>query len=812
MNAARTPLALLALALALAWLPSKAPAADLAKVEVFPAEVELSTARDRQGLVVQATYADGITRDVTARAAFALADPTLARLDGSTLRPLADGKTTLSVAFEGRSVAVPVAVARAQDSPPLSFRLDVMPVFMRAGCNTGSCHGAARGKDGFRLSLFGFDPDGDHFRLTREMVGRRVNLAVADDSTLLEKSIGAVPHTGGKRMEKGDELYSTLRSWIDGGVAKDDVARLPKVTAVEIFPRIAVLDGEKETQQMIVRARYSDGTDRDVTSLAVFLTNNETSAAITPTGLVTAGSRGEAFVMARFETHTVGSQVLVLPRGLDFAYPSEAEANYIDGLIAAKLRKLRVAPSELCTDEVFARRAYLDVIGLPPTVDELRRFLDSAEGDRRAKLVDELLGRKEFSELWVNKWAELLQVKSSQTVSYKAMFLYYNWLVEKLGKDTPMDEMVRDLLGANGGTFQNPSTNFYQATNVTLELAENVAQVFMGMRIQCAQCHNHPFDRWTQDDYYGFTSFFSQVGRKQGEDQRETIIFNSGGGEVKHPVANKPLPPKFLGGEAPPTAGKDRRVILAEWLASPRNPWFATSFANRVWAHFFGVGIVEPVDDFRVSNPPTNPELLEALGKRFTDSKYDLKGLVRDICNSRTYQRSTRRNPTNESDERNFAHANLRRIKGENLLDAISLVTDTKDKFKGLPLGARATQIADGSTSTYFLTTFGRATRETVCSCEVKMEPTLSQALHLLNGDTVNGKIQKGGVIARLIATRKFPEERIAELYLRALGRMPSPAELAKLLPLFGEGSNPEQSLGDLFWALLNSREFLFNH
>ncbi len=308
-----------------------------------------------------------------------------------------------------------------------------------------------------------------------------------------------------------------------------------------------------------------------------------------------------------------------------------------------------------------------------------------------------MLDRKEFSELWVNKWAELLQVRSSHTVSYKAMFLYYNWLVEKLGKNTPMDEMVRDLLGASGGTFQNPSTNFYQATNVTLEVAENVAQVFMGMRIQCAQCHNHPFDRWTQDDYYGFTSFFSQVGRKQGEDQREIIVFNGGGGEVNHPVANKPMPPKFLGGEAPPTAGKDRRVVLAEWLASPRNPWFATSFANRVWAHFFGIGIVEPVDDFRVSNPPTNPELLEALGKRFTESKYDLKGLVRDICNSRTYQRSTARNPTNDSDERNFAHANLRRIKAESLLDAISAVTETRDKFKGLPLGARATQIADGS-------------------------------------------------------------------------------------------------------------------
>jgi Protein of unknown function (DUF1549)/Protein of unknown function (DUF1553) len=809
MNTSRTLLTFLALGLATS---SFAGEATLSKVEVFPGDVHLSTARDRQSLVVQATYADGITRDVTSQAKMTPANPALIRLDGCVLNPVADGETTLDVAFEGQTIRVPVKVTQATAMPTLSFRLDVMPVFMRSGCNTGSCHGAARGKDGFRLSLFGFDPDGDHFRLTREMIGRRVNLAVPDDSTVLEKSIGAVTHTGGKRMEKGDAYYNTIKSWIESGVPSDDVSKLPKVESVELYPKTAVLDGEKSTQQMTVRAKYSDGTDRDVTSLAVFLTNNETSAAISPNGLVTAGARGEAFVMARFATFTVGSQVLVLPKGLKFEYPAEPDVNYVDALVAAKLKKLRISPSELCSDEIFLRRVYLDVVGVPPTVEEYGQFMGSTAPDKRAKLIDDLVGRKEFSELWVNKWAEILQVKTSQQVSYKAMFLYYNWLVEKLSKNMPMDQMVQELLGANGGTFKNPSTNFYQSTNVTLEMTENVAQVFMGMRIQCAQCHNHPFDRWTQDDYYGFAAFFSQIGRKQAEDQREIIIFNSGGGEVNHPVGNRRMAPKFLGGQAPDVNGKDRRVVLAKWLASPDNPWFATSFANRVWAHFFGSGIVEPVDDFRVSNPATNPELLEALGKRFTDSKYDLKSLVRDICNSRTYQRSTQRNESNLTDERNFAHANLRRIKAENLLDAITLVTETKDKFKGLPLGARATQIADGSTSTYFLTTFGRATRETVCSCEVKMEPTLSQALHLLNGSTTNQKIQQGGVIKKLIETRKFPEERLSELYLRTLSRMPTRTELDKLMPLFAEGSNQEQALSDVFWALLNSREFLFNH
>ncbi len=790
------------------------PPAPITGLAVYPPEVKLSTTRDRQSIVVQATYADGITRDVTAQAAIEVPNPRLVRREGATFHPLADGSSTITVAFAGQKVTAPLTVAQASVQPPLSFRLDVMPVFMRAGCNTGSCHGAARGKDGFRISLFGFDPEGDHFRLTREMIGRRVNLSVPSDSTLLEKSIGAVPHTGGKRFDRESELYRTIHGWIEAGAPNDDVSKLPKVVGVDLYPRSGVLDGKGATQQLTVRARYSDGTDRDVTSLAVFLTNNDVSAPVTPDGLVTAGQRGEAFVMARFETHTVGSQFIVLPKGLDFSYPDEPEGNYIDRLVAAKLQKLRIAPSGLCDDETFLRRASIDIVGLPPTVEEYNRFMASTDPKKRARWIDELLERKEFSEIWVSKWAELLQIRTDPTrnVSQKAMFLYYNWLVDKLSRNMPMDEMVQELLGASGGTFKNAATHFYQITNETLPLTENVAQVFMGIRIQCAQCHNHPFDRWTQDDYYSFAAFFSQIGRKQAEDYRETIIFNSGGGEVNHPVGGRRMPPKFLGAELPDVNGKDRRVILAKWLASPRNPWFATSFANRVWAHFTGVGIVEPVDDFRVSNPASNPELLEALGQHFTATKYDLKGLVRDICNSRTYQRSTHRNASNASDDRNFAHAMVRRIKAESLLDTISAVTETKDKFAGLPLGARAVQIADGTRSTYFLRTFGRATRETPCSCEVKMEPTLSQALHLLNGDTVNPKIRQGGLIPRLLSEKKTPEDRITDLYLRCFSRRPTPEELATITASLAQYKDRNQAMEDLFWALLNSREFLFNH
>jgi hypothetical protein len=791
-----------------------AQTAPLAGIEVFPPQIHLTTARDRQSIVVQASFADGITRDVTKEASLSLGDPKLVRRAGSVFHPAADGSTTLTVAYGGKTVTVPVKVAQAAVVPPISFRLDVMPVFMRAGCNTGSCHGSARGKDGFRISLFGFDPEGDHYRLTREMVERRLNLAVPSDSTMLEKATGAVPHTGGKRFEPTSELYHTLHSWIEAGAPNDDVSKLPKVVGVDLYPKKVVLDGKGSTQQLTLRARYADGTDRDVTSLAVFLTNNDVSAPVTPDGLVTAAARGEAFVMARYETQTVGSQFIVLPAGLNFTFPDEPEANYIDKLVNDKLKKLRIAPSEQCDDETFVRRTALDITGLPPTVPEYNRFIASTDPQKRSKWIDELLERKEFSEIWVSKWAELLQVRTdyNKNISQKAMFLYYNWLVDKLSKNTPMDQMVQELLGASGGIFKNPATTFYQTTSETLLLTENVAQVFMGIRIQCAQCHNHPFDRWTQDDYYSFAAFFSQIGRKGGEDYRETIIFNSGGGEVNHPVGGRVMAPKFLGGAAPDVAGKDRRVVLSKWLASPQNPWFATSFANRVWAHFLGVGIVEPVDDVRVSNPASNPELLEALGKHFTDTKYNFKALVRDICNSRTYQRSTHRNQSNASDERNFAHAAVRRIKAENLLDSISVVTDTKDKFDGLPVGARAVQIADGTRSTYFLTTFGRATRETPCSCEVKMEPTLSQALHLLNGDTVNAKIRQGGVIPRLMTTRKFPEERITELYIRALSRKPDGDELARLVGVLKASKDQTQALEDIFWALLNSREFLFNH
>jgi hypothetical protein len=687
-----------------------------------------------------------------------------------------------------------------------------MPVFMKTSCNNGSCHGAARGKDGFRLSLFGFDPEGDHYRLTREIPGRRINLALPAESLLLEKGAGVVPHTGGKRFDVGSEHYSTVHRWLEAG-APNDPGPVPAVVSVELYPKNAVLDGEGATQKLTVRAKYADGTDRDVTNLAYFSSNNENSAEIAQSGLVTAHARGEAFIMARFDTHTVGSHFIVLPKGLQYEDPKTPEFNYVDTHVHAKLRKLRIVPSEVCSDEEFLRRVSVDITGTMPTIDDYEKFLADTSPDKRGKLVDELLQRKEFVDIWVMKWAELLQVRTiANRVEKKPMLAYFNWLRDKIASNTPTDKMVQELLGARGGSFANPAVNYYQTETETLKVAENVAQVFMGMRIQCAQCHNHPFDRWTMDDYYGFAAFFSQIGRKQGEDPRETIIFNSGGGEVSHLVGGRVMKPKFLGGVEPDLAGRDRRQVMAEWLASAENPYFAKNLANIVWAHFFGRGIIEQVDDVRVSNPPVNAELLDELARKFTEYNYDFRKLVRDICTSRTYQLSTTTNESNASDHKNFAHAELRRIRAEVLLDCISSVTSTQDKFPGLPVGARAVQIADGNTATYFLTTFGRATRETVCSCEVKMEPNLSQALHLINGDTSNTKIAQGKLVPTRLKEGKTPAEIITEMYVRCFTRRPSEKELASLVAIVADQQNSQEALEDIFWSLLNSREFLFNH
>ena len=623
------------------------------ELKVFPRDMKLTTSRDWQTLIVQARYSDETTRDVTSEAMISLPENLIVR-DGNRYTPKGNGEGELVVQYSGKEVKVPVKVAKAATDRDISFRLDVMPVFMNAGCNTGGCHGSARGQDGFMLSLFGYDPAGDYHRITREFAGRRINLAVPEASLLLTKSTGAVQHTGGETMTKESANYKSIMRWLKAG-APDDAKDVAQPMSMEIMPNRVVLSGKDQTQQLTVRVHYSDGTDRDVTTTAVFMSNNDNAATVSKDGLITATGPGEAFVMARFATYTLTSQVIVVPPN-EFTWTNPPKNNYIDEFVHAKLKKLRILPSAVCSDEIFIRRVYLDVIGALPTTQEMRDFVSDKAPDKRAKLVSSLLDRKEFVEIWVMKWAELLQIRSSNQFSYKSSLLYFTWLQEQIADNVPINEIVKKLLSSRGGTFKKPETNYYQVETDRLKVAENVAQVFMGIRLQCAQCHNHPFDRWTMDDYYGWAAFFNRIGRKRAEDPRETIVYDSGSGDTTHPVSKKKMAPKFLGGETPEIkASTGRREAVAEWLTSPDNPYFSKNLANITWAHFFGQGIVEPVDDVRISNPASNPELLQALAGKMVEYKYDFRKLVFDICTSTTYQLATQPNESNAADLNNFA-------------------------------------------------------------------------------------------------------------------------------------------------------------
>jgi len=780
------------------------------RIRVVPDVIELSTARDRQGIVVQAEYTDGSTRDVTSLASSTIAGG-VATVAAGIVAPRADGSGILKVKYGRAEADVPVEVKRASAVEPVLFRSDVLPVFTKAGCNTGKCHGSASGKDGFRLSLFGYDPDGDQFRLTREVVGRRVNMASPDDCLLVSKSTGAVTHTGGQRIAPGSEGHNILLAWLRAG-AVNDPAGSPAPLGIEVFPTQAVFASPADAQRLVVRARFSDNTDRDVTRFAVFLTTNDAVATVDEEGVAVSKSRGEAFILARYDKFTAGMPIIVRP-GTPFESPKTKALNWIDTLVHAKLDRLHIVPSDVCDDGTFLRRAYIDLIGRLPSSVEREKFLADSRPEQRELLANALIKRDEFLDMWVMKWADLLQIRTTNGLSPKGLQRYDSWLRNRIHSGVTIDKIAAELLAATGGSFENPAVTYFQTETTPQLIAENVAQVFLGTRIQCAQCHNHPFDRWTLEDYYGFSAFFSRIGYKQAQDPRELMVFAADSGEMKHPVPGRVVRATFLGGSAPDIRpGEDYRKTLAEWLASTDNRAFARNLANIVWAHFFGRGIIEPVDDARVSNPPSNPLLLEKLAERLVSANYDIRPLVHDIVQSRTYQLSTQRNDSNRSDERNFAHQKVRRMRAEVLLDCISQVTETTDRLPGLPRGGRAVQIPDGRSPNYFLTTFGRSNRESACSCEVKTTPTLSQALHLINGETTTGKIVDGKVVTKLLETTGDPVAVAEALYVRCLARKPTPGESGRIASKLASAPEKVNTLEDLFWALLNSNEFLFNH
>lgn len=788
-------------------------AATAQELQVYPSTIQLDHGSDFQNFMVIYTKPSGISIDVTSEAVVSPSQEGIVTIAPGVARPAADGALDLTVTYESLSVTVPVTSGNTAVHPAISFRQDVEAVLLRAGCNSGKCHGSAKGKNGFRMSLFGFDAKMDYQNLTRQARGRRLNAAIPEESLILLKTTGSVDHEGGAVLDPDYRHYSMLKQWITEG-AKNDAPDIPELTGIEILPKYRTIPSRGARQRFIVTASYSNGNVRDVTDLAVFASGDDLVITVDEWGQSTTVERGETYIMARFGTFAVVSQVVVVPEDLEFTWPEDAVAhNYIDESLFDKLKKLRVAPAVLAEDAVFLRRVYLDILGVLPTAEEARAYHADEDPDKRARLIDTLLDRPEFADVWAMKWAESLRVASTTALKPKGMHRYNDWLREAITQNKPLDELVRELLTASGGTFAKPASNFYVIEPSPTLMAENVTQVFMGVQITCAQCHNHPFERWTMEDYYSFSSFFAQVGRKSSSDPREQIVFNQGSGEVKNLKDGQVMKPKFLGGAEPDTAGRDRRELLAEWLTAPENPWFAKNIANRVWAHFFGKGIVDPVDDVRVSNPPSNAPLLEKLAQRLIETDYDLRGLVRDVCNSYAYQQASAPRDPNIRDERNFAYAYMRRLPAEQLLDAVCQTTKTRVKFAALPLGARAMQVANGDSGNYFLDVFGRPKRESVCACERGNEPTLAQTLHLINGNTIQSAITQGGNVLEEQLAAETPNEALLEnLYLAAYSRYPRDDEKESLMAFLSTEADRKELLEDLYWTVLNSKEFILNH
>jgi hypothetical protein len=719
--------------------------------------------------------------------------------------------------------------ARAAAPERPSFLNDVMPVFTRLGCNQGACHGKGAGQNGFRLSLRGYAPELDYQWLTREHDARRVSRANPEESLLLRKPLGLAAHEGGKLMRVGDRSYRVLLAWLRAGTPGPD-RNDPEVRRLEVSPAHRTLRPGQE-QQLTVLAEYSDGSRRDVTWLTRFDSNDVGVAEVDAAGLVRVRRHGEASVRAAFQG-LVAVVVLTAP----FERPVAPERlarrnNFIDEHVFNKLAALRVEPSDLCTDAEFVRRAFLDTIGVLPTPAEVRAFLADGRPDKRARLIDALLGRPEYVDYWALQLGDLLQNRKERdhdVRGVKGVRAFHAWLRRQVAANRPWDALARDVLTAKGTTTESPAVGYFIVTvgeerdAPRSEVVASVAQAFLGTRVGCARCHNHPLEKYTQDDYYHFAGFFSRL-RLQRHDPKQgpttLVVAGPDGKPATAPAGTvQPRTGQFLKAQPldrTPTEiapGEDPREKLAAWMTDPKNEYFSGAMVNRLWRRFLGVGLVEPVDDLRASNPPTNPELWRALSKVFVAHRYDRKHLMRVILNSRTYQLSAATRPGNAQDSRFYSHYYARRLPAEVLLDALSQATGVPDRFPGYPLGTRAGQLPDPTLQSYFLTLFGRSERVTACACERNGDVTMPQLLHLMNGASVVDKVRSGdGRLARLLKAGKPDAEVIEELFLATLSRPPSAVERDAVHKALAEGARDEV-YRDLFWALLNSKEFAFNH
>jgi len=787
-------------------------AQPVVSVTADPATVRLQGPNATQSLLIHGKTADGGLIDLTATARYRAPQPGIAAVtDGGVIRGVSDGATSVEIEAGAQKLTVAVTVVGAADARVFNFENDVIPLLTRYGCNSSGCHGKADGQNGFKLSVFGFDPLADFNSLTKEARGRRVFPAAPEHSLLLRKASGHVAHGGGIKIAQGSAEYESIRAWIAAGMPFGKVSD-PKVVSIKVEPAERVMP-MKGRQQLRVTARYSDGREVDVTAHAKFQSNNNGLAIVSPEGLVTAGeSPGDVAIMASYMNSVALFRTMV-PRWAVIAdYPKLPTNNFIDELVFAKLQKLNVLPSEGADDAEYLRRIYLDVIGTLPTPAEARKFLADGRPDKRALLVDELLTRPEFADYWALKWADVLRI-DRQALGHKRAYAYYRWVRESIAANKPLDRFARELLTAEGSLEDNGPANFYKVVSKPGEAANTLSQVLLGVRLGCAECHHHPFDRWGQKDYFGMQAFFTPVSVKPSG--KTEVMLASGDPTTKIPQTGETIFAHALGTAMPEVnpAG-DRRLVLADWLTATDNPYFARNQANRAWAHFLGRGLVEPVDDVRATNPPSNPALLDALAKHLVDHKYDFRALVRIITSSRVYQLSSRPNETNERDEQNYSRALFKRLPAEVLLDMVSQTTGVTEKYPGVPAGARAIQLWDSKVGHEFLKLFGRPSRTTACECERVHQPSVGQVLHLLNSKEMHERLEhEGGTIARLVRENADDGKLIDELYLTFFSRMPGEKERAVALEFVGkQPTQRRQAVEDLAWGLMNTLEYIFNH
>jgi hypothetical protein len=777
---------------------------------VTPAKVELDQPEASLQLLVTATPAPNQQSDQTRAAKYRSEDASIATVDELGLvQPAKDGETAIVVELAGEQTRVPVSIRGISAPRLISFPRDIIPVLTKAGCNTGGCHGKAEGQNGFKLSVFGFDPQADQEAIASQARGRRLFLPSPEKSMLLLKATSLSPHGGGQRMEVGDLRYRRLLRWIEEG-AKYVADTAPPIVRVEVEPAEQILLA-KQSQQLRVWAVDAAGIRRCVTTEAEYESNAAPIAGVDGRGFVQASDiPGEAAILARYLGHVTVCRVTIPRPDVQFARPPEV--NFIDKLAWDKLQRLGIEPSGLCDDATFLRRAHLDIIGTLPTADEARAFLADASTDKRAKLIDRLLDRPEYADYWTMRFSDLLRVDQSKITPQGAVAVT-RWLHKQFAENRPYDAMVRDIVTAKGNLKAEGPAAFYKGFDTPDATARSISQVFLGVRIECAQCHHHPSDRWGQDDYYALAGLFSGLSRKQVPGGGEAIV-PLAATDQKHPRSGAVIPAHALGA-APVTFAPfdDRRVHLAQWMTADDNPYFARLIANRLWAHYFGRGLVEPIDDLRVTNPATNEPLLAELAAHMKAVRYDLKAFTRTLLNSRLYQLSSVTTASNLADEQNFSHAANKALPAEVLLDAICQATGTPESFQGWPAGTRAIEIWDSKLPSYFFRIFGRPVRATVCECERSNEPSIAQALHLMNSPEIMAKIRhRDGTAAGIAASSAEPDPVIDELYLTALARLPQDDERIVMREAFSANMDRRQAAEDILWALLNSKEFLYNH